>query len=195
MRLSLRFIVPLLVTLAAFAYALVRLVDKPTIQWFVRDLDLRANLIGNTVQEPLHQLLDNGNKTRITQFLTRLTLDERLHSVGYCTAQGKAVASTPLFPKEVERDKLEVHATPAGCQLQTAKDRWHIAVASITPGRAIDSMPSAMATGWLVLVHDMSFVDRRTAETREWGNFVQTYSMVGLITCAIRLSQSWDHAF
>jgi GH15 family glucan-1,4-alpha-glucosidase len=28
-----------------------------------------------------------------------------------------------------------------------------------------------------------------------WGNFVQTYSMVGLISCAIRLSISWDAAF
>ena len=28
-----------------------------------------------------------------------------------------------------------------------------------------------------------------------WGNFVQTYSMVGLINAAIRLSASWDEAF
>ena len=28
-----------------------------------------------------------------------------------------------------------------------------------------------------------------------WGNFVQTYSMVGLITSAIRLSLPWDEAF
>ncbi len=28
-----------------------------------------------------------------------------------------------------------------------------------------------------------------------WGNFVQTYSMVGLITAAIRLSKPWDEAF
>ncbi len=28
-----------------------------------------------------------------------------------------------------------------------------------------------------------------------WGNFVQTYSMVGLINCAIRLSIPWDEAF
>jgi GH15 family glucan-1,4-alpha-glucosidase len=33
-------------------------------------------------------------------------------------------------------------------------------------------------------------------ETREqWGNFVQTYSMVGLISSAIRLSIPWDQAF
>jgi GH15 family glucan-1,4-alpha-glucosidase len=33
-------------------------------------------------------------------------------------------------------------------------------------------------------------------ETREpWGNFVQTYSMVGLILSALKLSQPWDEAF
>jgi len=28
-----------------------------------------------------------------------------------------------------------------------------------------------------------------------WGNFPQTYSMVGLIHCAMRLSKSWEEAF
>ena len=36
-------------------------------------------------------------------------------------------------------------------------------------------------------------VDPRTRE--QWGNFVQTYSMVGLISSAIRLSLPWDQAF
>jgi GH15 family glucan-1,4-alpha-glucosidase len=36
-------------------------------------------------------------------------------------------------------------------------------------------------------------IDPRTGE--QWGNFVQTYSMVGLINSAIRLSRRWDSAF
>lgn len=36
-------------------------------------------------------------------------------------------------------------------------------------------------------------IDLRTGE--QWGNFVQTYSMVGLISAAIRLSIRWDQAF
>lgn len=187
MRLSLRFIVPLLVTLAAFAYALVPLVDKLTLQWFVRDLDLRANLIVNTVQEPLRPLLAAGNKTRITQFLTRLTLDERLHSVGYCTSLGKQVAATPLFPAEVKCDHLDAYATSDGRQLNNELGRLHVAVAPITPDRAIDSTPSTIETGWLVLVHDMSFVDRRTAETRKYlyWLFVGLALLVSLITVVI----------
>ena len=30
---------------------------------------------------------------------------------------------------------------------------------------------------------------------RLWGNFPQTYSMVGIIMCAMRLSRRWDDAF
>jgi GH15 family glucan-1,4-alpha-glucosidase len=36
-------------------------------------------------------------------------------------------------------------------------------------------------------------IDPRTGE--QWGNIVQTYSMVGLINSAIRLSRRWDSAF
>ena len=36
-------------------------------------------------------------------------------------------------------------------------------------------------------------IDPKTRE--QWGNFVQTYSMVGLVSSAIRLSQRWDQAF
>jgi len=36
-------------------------------------------------------------------------------------------------------------------------------------------------------------IDLRSGE--QWGNFVQTYSMVGLINAAIRLSIRWDQAF
>ena len=36
-------------------------------------------------------------------------------------------------------------------------------------------------------------IDPTTRE--QWGNFVQTYSMVGLISAAVRLSIRWDQAF
>ena len=36
-------------------------------------------------------------------------------------------------------------------------------------------------------------IDPATGEL--WGNFPQTYSMVGLIHSAMKLSKSWDDAF
>ena len=48
MPLSLRFVVPLALALAAIAYAVVPLVDRFTFQWFVRDLDARGAVIAKT---------------------------------------------------------------------------------------------------------------------------------------------------
>jgi len=62
MRLSLRFVLPLMLVLAGIAYANVPLVDQMTLNWFVRDLDMRSSLIANTIQEPLQELLAAGNK-------------------------------------------------------------------------------------------------------------------------------------
>ena len=36
-------------------------------------------------------------------------------------------------------------------------------------------------------------LDPKTGEF--WGNYPQTYSMVGIIMCAMRLSRRWDTAF
>jgi len=111
MSLSLRFILPLMLALAAIAYSVVPLVDQLTLRWFVRDLDIRAELVANSLQEPLqeHALFE------------RLLASRNRHGL------------------------LAEH------------------------------------------------IDPKSGE--QWGNFVQTYSMVGLINSAIRLSVRWDQAF
>jgi GH15 family glucan-1,4-alpha-glucosidase len=43
--------------------------------------------------------------------------------------------------------------------------------------------------------HGLLSEDLDPATHEQWGNFVQTYSMVGLISSAIRLSTPWDQAF
>ena len=78
MRLSLRFIVPLLIALAAFAYAAVPLTDALMERWFVRDLDIRSSSIAAAVQDPVTQLIATGSDSRITQFFNRMLQDEHL---------------------------------------------------------------------------------------------------------------------
>src|SRR5262249_60944894 len=87
MRLSLRFILPLAITLAAIAYAVVPLVDRLTLQWFVRDLDIRTSLITRTIQEPLAELVREGSRAKIVRYFDRLIQDERLFAVGFCDPQ------------------------------------------------------------------------------------------------------------
>jgi len=71
---------------------------------------------------------------------------------------------------------------------------WYVnALAAIgrrTEARALFDRLLACRTAHGLLAEHL---DLRTGEL--WGNFPQTYSMVGLITSAIRLSMPWDEAF
>src|SRR2546423_15201750 len=107
MRLSLRFVIPLLVALGIFAYAALPLVDRLMLRWFSRDLEVRANLIANTVEEPLQDLMRTGNRRRIQQFFTRLTQDERLLAVAFCPPDGGDAVATPMLPQEVRCSDLD----------------------------------------------------------------------------------------
>jgi len=179
MRLSLRFVIPLLLALAAFAYAVVPLVDKLTLRWFVRDLDIRATLVANTVQEPMQDLLRTGNRTRIGQFFTRITQDERLFAIGFCPAAPGEPVATPTLPAEVGCSNLDRFSGPSGHLLTSAHGPVLVSVRPLAVEGA--------AIGRLVLVHDMSFVARRSEETRKYVFlfFVGLGLTVALITVVI----------
>jgi trehalose 6-phosphate synthase len=179
MRLSLRFIVPLLVVLAAVAYAILPLVDQLTVRWFVRDLDIRANLITTTVQEPLPELLQAGNRAEIAQYFAKITEDERLYALGYCSSPQATPLATPTMPPVISCNDLARFAGPSGYVLNTPTGRLLVSVRPLVT----DSAPD----GKLVLVHDMSFVERRSMETRQYlfYFFVGLGLTISLITVVI----------
>ena len=180
MRLSLRFVVPLLVALALLGWAVVPLVDKLTLQWFVRDLDVRATLVANTLQEPLEDLLHAGNRARLEQFFGRITQDERLFAIGFCPVEvGGTRVATSSLPTAVTCDSLDQFAGTPGHVLSAGTAPMLVSVRPIViAGRSV---------GNLVLVHDLSFVARRSAETRKYVFlfFVGLGLTVALITVVI----------
>ena len=107
MRLSLKFVIPLLAALALFAHLMLPYVDSPTVRWFIRDLDIRASLVASTVQEPLAELVQLNDTVRIRQLLTRITQDERVYGVGFCPASPLSPQSAGTLPPEVQRRLLE----------------------------------------------------------------------------------------
>src|SRR5688572_767917 len=103
MPLSLRFVVPLALALAAIAYAVVPLVDRLTLQWFVRDLDARGALITQTAQEPLAELMRDprGAKARVQRYFERIMQGERIFAIGLCDRAGHLAYASPNFPQAV----------------------------------------------------------------------------------------------
>src|SRR5439155_23114035 len=175
MRLSLRFLIPLLLALGAFAYAVVPLVDQLTLRWFVRDLDGRASLIANTVQD----LVRAANRARMLQVFTRITRDERLYAMAFCQSAGAQPVATPTLPSAIRCSNLDRFSGSSGHLLQRAEGPLLV---SVRPLEA-EGAPA----GNLVLVHDMSFIARRSEETRKYLFlfFVGLGATVSLITVVI----------
>src|SRR5207247_5332479 len=121
MRLSLRFLIPLLLALGAFAYAVVPLVDQLTLRWFVTDLDGRASLIANTVQESVQDLVRAANRARMLQVFTRITRDERLYAMAFCQSAGAQPVATPTLPSAIRCSNLDRFSGSSGHLLQRAE--------------------------------------------------------------------------
>jgi trehalose 6-phosphate synthase len=175
LRLSLRFIVPLTVALAILAYSVVPLVDRLYLRWSVRDMDIRARLIASTLQEPLTDLLQQGNRTKINALTTRALRDERLYALGYCSQGGEMLIRTPTFPKDIRCPAVFPAADQPGTLLKLPQGLLHVAVNPI--------LSEGEPTGSLILVHDMSYVERRSTDTRKY--IVLLFVVLGVVTSLI----------
>ena len=172
--LSLRFVVPLAVALGLLAVAVVPLVDSLTMRWFVRDMDIRSRMIGNTLHEPLEELLQKENKAKINALLLRAIQDERLLALGFCDGKGKLLYRTPTFPLSLSCSSATTDQD-AGTLHQLPQGAVHLAVHPIAQNGAV--------SGSLILIHDMSFVERRSADTRTY--IITFFALLGLVISAI----------
>ena len=179
MPLSLRFLLPLMLVVGLFAYAAVPLADTLMLRWFVRDLDTRSSLIASAVSEPLSGLVLTGSTPRIEQFFQRLTQDERLYAVGLCMAGRATPIATPEFPSDIACSSLRAQAGAAKAIIRTAHGMLHLAVSPVDTGS-----PQAAQ---LAILHDMSFVERRSEETRRYlyAFFAVLAFLVALITVVV----------
>src|SRR5919106_714594 len=179
MRLSLRFIIPLVLVLAAFAWAMVPLVDELTLRWFMRDLDLRATLVANALREPLQDVIQTDNRNRMLRFFTRITEDERLFAMGFCASPESRVVKTPALPDEIGCAGIDTVSQSGGRLVRSARGPLLVSVRPL--------VTEAAPAGRLIFVHDMSFVQSRSEETRTYlfYLFVGLGLTISLITVAV----------
>ena len=153
MRLSLRFILPLALVLGLMAYAVVPLVDGLTLRWFIRDLDIRAALVANTMQEPLQEYLRSGSRSKTIAYFTKITQDERLFAIAFCDKGDAPLMATKTFPKAVTCRDLDRFADPQQHVLATERGPLHVSVQTIAGEDSV--------TGRLVSVARQERIHRR----------------------------------
>ena len=183
MPLSLRFVVPLALALAAIAYAVVPLVDRLTFQWFVRDLDTRGAAIAKTAQEPLTELIaDNQNpRQKVLRYFDRIIQDQRIYALGYCDRGGRIAYATAAFPKDIRCSTSKGNGNEEkNWVLQRPEGPLHV-----SQNRIVGT--DGGGYGELVVVTDMSFVERRSTDTKKYVLylFAAIATVVALITVII----------
>src|SRR5689334_14272912 len=65
LRLQMRFLVPLMVTMFAAAYVALPLMDRMTLRWFSRDVTARGALVANALSDSIVDSLHEGDGDRL----------------------------------------------------------------------------------------------------------------------------------
>ena len=180
MRISLRFLVPLALALGAIAYGVVPLVDQLTLKWFVRDLDIRTKLIAAAAQEPLVELLTDNTRDRlrlqrVQAFLNRMLQDERIFAIGFCNDAGVLVYSTLTFPRDIDCGRGATASGENGHIVKRRGGALYVATAPVV----VEEKP----LGEMVIVHDMSFIELRSADTKRY--IVWLFAAIGAVIALI----------
>ena len=158
--LQLRFLVPLLVVLGAAAYFSLPLMDRLTLRWFARDLNMRGALVANTLSESMSEAIQDPRGRKLQALFGRAVLDERLVAMGWCPPGGGMAVRTPTFPRDMSCADAERVASEPDPQLRIEGGPVHVSVHDVQA----ESGP----VGRLVLMHDLSFIDRRSQDTRRY---------------------------
>ncbi len=176
-RLWVRFLLPLVLILATVAYATGPLVERLTMAWFRRDLDIRAQVIGASLEASLAGD-DAAGKERVEGIFNRVTRDERLYGVALCDERGRVLYASTLFPAEADcRAEPAQQASAQGKLLELPNGPFHVATR--------DFETESRRPRRIVLVHDMSFATRRSSDSRHY--FILVFVGIGLVVALLTM--------
>ncbi len=188
MKPPIRFVLAMVAGLALLTWVASGLVDRTTREWFERDVRLRAEL---AVSGAKQALLGHWRKTvrhDLRNLLTELTRDERIMAAAACDSQLTTLAATSGFPSEFSCRKVAAHVRPDPQTPATGWKTWHD-VASLPAGSvlvsAVPILTDNRALGFVVLVHDLSFIERR--KTESWYFLMLTFAVLTVLAAIVTL--------
>jgi trehalose 6-phosphate synthase len=186
MRPPVRFVLALLAGLALLTWGASVIVEKTTRDWFERDLRLRAELAVSGAREVLTSNWRAVRHAELRNILIDFTHDERILSAAACSADFGTLTSTPDFPSEFSCRKVGSHVRPA--DPRATWPVWHT-VAPLPAGSVLVSAIPLVARdktqGFVVLVHDMSHIERRSDEGRYF--LMLAFGVLALIAAVVTI--------
>lgn len=162
-----RFILALIVGLALLTWAASGVVDTTAREWFERDAGSRAQLVLTGARQSLADTW--FEPANLQKQLVALARDERVIGVAACNPDFSTRSVTPGFPEEFSclavGPRVRFTETTPG----NASQQFHewSTVATLPTGRVqVTAMPvssQGQEWGFAILVHDLSYIERREA--------------------------------
>src|SRR5215471_625097 len=170
MRRMARFILALIGGLALLMWAASGVVQTTASKWFERDINSRAQLVLTGARQSLAAAW--YDPAGLQKQLAALAHDERVMAVAACGLDLNPLFSTSGFPNEFNCSAVGSRvraADPHGDNPEEPFHEWST-VAALPTGRVhVSTMPistQGQPLGFAILVHDLSFIDRREAAAR-----------------------------
>ncbi len=174
-----KFAAPVLLILGLAAYFSAPYVDRVLAGWFRADVESRSRLVFNSMEFALLNLAREGNGSRLSQYLERLTSDERLQAIVICEPDGRLLYRTPGTSPAVAC--LSAPAQARYEVVQAGGESMHIA--RFTAGAGTDQALQ------VAIVHNLGFIDRRQITARDY--LIAIVFLFGMAVVVLVVGIAW----
>jgi trehalose 6-phosphate synthase len=184
-----QFVLALVAGLALLAWGVAGVMQETAREWFERDLSLRARLVVTGSRASLAADWHKDHQSELEGQLIEIARDERVMAVAACEMDFSLLASTPGFPSEFGCREIGVRASSAEGSPQESLREW--TTVSHLPGGSIyvSAIPlwdgSRGQIGFLLLLQDMSYAERRETLTRTF--LLTAFGVLGVLASAFTI--------
>ena len=177
----LRFVLPVALASCVVAYIGLPYIQRLLAEWFRSDMESRAQLVMHSTEEPIKDLVekrsekgsDKANEAKLRAYLAKITADSRLLAILVCRPDGTAIFKSERAPAAIS------------CDPDIAPRAGTSRVVELPSGSVQISRFDFDTEVWpyrVLMLHDLSFVDRRQRTARD---FVLVFIGISVLLLAL----------
>ena len=156
-----------LAALAVLIAAMIQMASVIVDEWSQRDIELRGRLVYRSIRDELVAGLKVKPESDLRPFFEQLVEDERLQALGFCNPLGHLLYATKDMPRDVACPKPPLPKVDTFKVLHDQKPPMALALFPLS---------SKESEGSLMVVHDLSYIERRAHEAE----FYMALALIGV---------------
>jgi trehalose 6-phosphate synthase len=158
-----------LASVAVLIAAMTQMASVIVDEWSQRDIELRARLVFRSIHERVVEGLGAKAPGDLQPFFEQLVEDERLQALGFCNPVGRMLYATKDMPTSIRCPKPPL---PKADTFNVLHDQEPPIAVALFP------LSAKEGEGSLLVVHDLSFIERRAHEAE----FYMALALIGVAT-------------